>query len=92
VGHPAGSYPARARRQIGLLRQISRKAQNKIQDPARLSHLIKTLIDNEAWALLDADVKGDAYEDPTGQGRRRGQVWRPAVPHATCVIRATVMM
>jgi type I restriction enzyme M protein len=39
-----------------------RKAQNKIQDPAKLRRLIADLIDREQWTSLDADVKGDAYE------------------------------
>jgi hypothetical protein len=46
----------------GLLGVIFRKAQNKIQDPAKLRRLIVDLIDREQWITLDADVKGDAYE------------------------------
>lgn len=46
----------------GMLGVIFRKAQNKIQDPAKLTRLIKDLIDREQWMALDADVKGDAYE------------------------------
>jgi len=45
-----------------MLGIIFRKAQNKIQDPAKLERLIKELIDKEQWMSLDADVKGDAYE------------------------------
>jgi type I restriction enzyme M protein len=41
---------------------IFRKAQNKIQDPAKLRRLIVDLIDKENWLNLEADVKGDAYE------------------------------
>jgi type I restriction enzyme M protein len=41
---------------------IFRKAQNRIQDPAKLRRLIIDLIDNENWLSLDADLKGDAYE------------------------------
>jgi type I restriction enzyme M protein len=44
----------------GLLGVIFRKAQNKIQDPAKLRRLIADLIDREQWSTLDADVKGDA--------------------------------
>ena len=54
--------------QPGLLGQIFRKAQNKIQDPARLSHLIKNLIDDETWSSLEVDVKGDAYEGLLDKG------------------------
>ena len=46
----------------GMLGVIFRKAQNKIQDPAKLRRLIVDLIDREKWMSLDADVKGDAYE------------------------------
>jgi type I restriction enzyme M protein len=46
----------------GMLGIIFRKAQNKIQDPAKLRRLIADLLDREQWTTLDADVKGDAYE------------------------------
>ena len=46
----------------GMLGVIFRKAQNKIQDPAKLRRLIVDLIDKEEWSSLDSDVKGDAYE------------------------------
>ncbi|MDQ2912540.1 MAG: type I restriction-modification system subunit M [Chloroflexota bacterium] len=46
----------------GMLGLIFRKAQNKIQDPAKLRRLIVDLIDKEEWIGLDTDVKGDAYE------------------------------
>ena len=46
----------------GTLGVIFGKAQNKIQEPAMLTRLIKDLIDSENWLALSADVKGDAYE------------------------------
>src|SRR2546425_6552901 len=46
----------------GMLGVIFRKAQNKVQDPAKLRRLIVDLIDREQWSSLSADVKGDAYE------------------------------
>ncbi len=49
-------------KQKGMLGVIFRKAQNKIQDPAKLRRLIVDLIDKEQWSSLSADVKGDAYE------------------------------
>src|SRR6266704_4208462 len=49
-------------RQPGTLGVIFRKAQNKIQDPAKLRRLVSDLIGKETWMTLDADVKGDAYE------------------------------
>jgi len=49
-------------KQKGLLGVIFRKAQNRIQDPAKLRRLVADLIDREQWLSLDADVKGDAYE------------------------------
>ncbi len=48
-------------REPGMLGVIFRKAQNKIQDPAKLRRLL-LLIDGESWMELDADVKGDIYE------------------------------
>jgi type I restriction enzyme M protein len=49
-------------KRTGMLGVIFRKAQNKIQDPAKLRRLIVDLIDKEQWSSLSADVKGDAYE------------------------------
>jgi type I restriction enzyme M protein len=46
----------------GMLGVVFRKAQNRIQDPAKLRRLIVDLIDREQWMTLDVDVKGDAYE------------------------------
>jgi len=45
-----------------MLGTIFRKAQNKIQDPAKLKRLIADLIDRESWSTLATDVKGDLYE------------------------------
>jgi type I restriction enzyme M protein len=56
----------------GMLGQIFRKAQNKIQDPARLHHLIRNLIGKETWSSLDIDVKGDAYEGLLDKGVSEG--------------------
>src|SRR5438552_9279247 len=49
-------------KESGLIGVIFRKAQNKIQDPAKLRRLSADLIDKEEWSSLDTDVKGDAYE------------------------------
>ena len=46
----------------GMLGLIFRKAQNKIQDPAKLRRLVVDLIGNENWSAMSVDVKGDAYE------------------------------
>jgi type I restriction enzyme M protein len=48
-------------KETGMLGVIFRKAQNKIQDPAKLSRLIG-LIDGETWSGLDIDIKGEIYE------------------------------
>ena len=45
----------------GMLGQIFTKAQNKIQDPAKLFRLIDMVNDTE-WVTMGADVKGDIYE------------------------------
>ena len=49
-------------KQGGMLGIIFEKAQNKIQDPAKLRQLIVELIGKESWLSMSADVKGDAYE------------------------------
>ena len=46
----------------GMLGLIFKRAQNKIQDPAKLRQLIVELIGQENWSAMSADVKGDAYE------------------------------
>ena len=48
--------------QPGTLGVIFRKAQNRIQEPAMLTRLVRELINSEDWLQLSADVKGDAYE------------------------------
>jgi len=45
----------------GMLGAIFFKAQNKIQDPAKLARLVQ-MIDAENWLSLETDVKGDLYE------------------------------
>ncbi|MBB6576331.1 type I restriction enzyme M protein [Comamonas odontotermitis] len=47
--------------QSGMLGAIFFNAQNKIQDPAKLSRLVQ-MIDAENWISLEADAKGDLYE------------------------------
>ena len=48
-------------RQAGIIGVIFLKAQNEIQDPAKLKRLVG-LIDSETWLGLPVDVKGDIYE------------------------------
>ncbi|GAC55535.1 HsdM family class I SAM-dependent methyltransferase [Gordonia amicalis] len=55
-------------RQPGALGTIFRKAQNRIQDPAKLKRLIVELIDRENWSAAGVDVKGDAYEALLAKG------------------------
>ena len=45
----------------GMLGQIFTKAQNKIQDPAKLYRLID-MVNETRWVTMGADVKGDIYE------------------------------
>ncbi len=45
----------------GMLGQIFTKAQNKIQDPAKLFRLID-MVDDVQWVSMGADIKGDIYE------------------------------
>ncbi len=86
-------------KQPGMLGLIFRKAQNKIQDPAKLRRLIVDLIGRETWTVLDIDVKGDAYEgllqknaEDTKSGA--GQYFTPrppVVPGASCSPRTTTL-
>jgi len=48
-------------RRGGIIGAIFLKAQNEIQDPAKLRRLVG-LIDSETWLGLPVDVKGDIYE------------------------------
>ena len=48
-------------KETGTLGVIFRKAQNKIQDPAKLKRLLD-LINAETWIGLDIDIKGEIYE------------------------------
>jgi len=48
-------------KESGLIGQIFVKAQNKIQDPAKLYRIIQ-MINSENWAMLGVDVKGTIYE------------------------------
>jgi type I restriction enzyme M protein len=45
----------------GLIPIIFRKAQNRIQDPAKLKRLVM-LINAETWTGMNIDVKGEIYE------------------------------
>ncbi len=45
----------------GLLGVIFSKAQNRIQDPAKLRRLV-LMIDDENWSGMDVDIKGEIYE------------------------------
>lgn len=55
-------------KQPGTLGVIFRKAQNKIQDPAKLKRLITDFIDKENWSAAGVDIKGDAYEGLLAKG------------------------
>ena len=55
-------------REPGTLGTIFRKAQNRIQDPAKLKRLIVDLIDKENWSATGTDIKGDAYESLLAKG------------------------
>jgi type I restriction enzyme M protein len=47
---------------------IFRKAQNRVQDPAKLKKLVADLINKEKWSSQGVDVKGDAYEELLAKG------------------------
>lgn len=67
----------------GTLGTIFRKAQNRVQDPAKLTRLIVDLIDAESWSASGTDLKGDAYEEllskgASDKGSGAGQYFTPA--------------
>jgi type I restriction enzyme M protein len=74
-------------RHPGMLGVIFRKAQNRIQDPAKLRRLVVDLIDKERWMTLDADVKGDAYEGLLEKNAARTPSPARPVLHARALIR-----
>ncbi|MFE5805456.1 N-6 DNA methylase [Streptomyces sp. NPDC056491] len=55
-------------RERGTLGTIFRKAQNRVQDPAKLERLIHDLIDKENWSSTGTDINGDAYESLLAKG------------------------
>jgi type I restriction enzyme M protein len=55
-------------KQKGVLGVVFRKAQNKVQDPAKLKRLVVDLIDKENWSATGVDIKGDAYEELLAKG------------------------
>lgn len=55
-------------RQPGVVGTIFRKAQNRIQDPAKLKRLVVDLIDAENWSQSGTDINGDAYEGLLSRG------------------------
>jgi type I restriction enzyme M protein len=75
-------------REPGVIGTIFRKAQNRIQDPAKLRRLIVDLIDKEKWSESGTDIKGDAYEEllskgASDKGSGAGQYFTPrALIHA----------
>ena len=67
----------------GIVGTIFNKAQNKINEPAKLKRLI-SLIDSESWMVLSVDVKGAIYESllakcDIGAKAGAGQYFTPRV-------------
>jgi type I restriction enzyme M protein len=65
TGEPLEAHYLKVLHKLGeepdMLGAIFFKAQNKIQDPAKLARLVQ-MIDAEDWISLDTDTKGDLYE------------------------------
>lgn len=83
--------------QPGVIGTIFRKAQNRIQDPAKLKRLVVDLIDKENWSSTGTDIKGDAYESllskgASDKGSGAGQYFTPRalIRGIVDVIRPTV--
>ena len=73
-------------KRTGMLGVIFRKAQNKIQDPAKLRRLIVDLIDKEQWSSLVRRREGrrlrrSAAKERRGRERRRGPILHAASAH-----------
>ena len=84
-------------RESGVIGTIFRKAQNRIQDPAKLKRLIVDLIDKENWSQSGTDIKGDAYEEllskgASDKGSGAGQYFtpRPLIQAIVEVIRPSI--
>lgn len=84
-------------RQRGVIGTIFRKAQNRVQDPAKLKRLIVDLIEKENWSQSGTDIKGDAYEEllskgASDKGSGAGQYFTPRalIQAIVDVIRPTV--
>ena len=69
-------------KQGGMLGLIFRKAQNKIQDPAKLRQLIVELIGKENWLLDDGRREGRRLRGPAGEERPGHEERGGAVLHA----------
>ena len=65
-----------------MLGVIFRKAQNKIQDPAKLRRLIVDLIDREQWIGAGRRREGRRLRGAAGEERRRTRRRRRPVLHA----------
>jgi type I restriction enzyme M protein len=61
-------------RHDGLIGGIFMKAQNEIQDPAKLRRLV-TMIGEETWLGLDLDTKGTIYEGLLGRAGIARSLW-----------------
>ncbi|MEU6597265.1 class I SAM-dependent DNA methyltransferase [Streptomyces flaveolus] len=84
-------------RQSGTLGTIFRKAQNRVQDPAKLERLIHDLIDKEDWSSTGTDINGDAYESllakgASDKGSGAGQYFTPrsVISAMVDIVRPTV--
>ncbi len=84
-------------REPGVIGTIYRKAQNRIQDPAKLNRLIVDLIDKEHWSSAGSDISGDAYEEllsrgASDKGSGAGQYFTPRalIQAIVDVVRPTV--
>ena len=64
----------------GMLGTIFNKAQNRIQDPAKLFKLVQ-LIDEETWISIEFDVKRRNLRRVTPKECRRYQKWSRSVFH-----------
>ena len=85
-GEPLEAHYLATLHRLGQGRHAGRdlfKAQNKIQDPAKLSRLVQ-MIDAESWISLDADTKGDLYEGLLQRTPRTPRAARASTSRRAC--------
>ena len=75
-------------KQSGIVGTIYQKAQNKINEPAKLKRLI-SLVDGETWLGLSVDVKGAIYEGLLAKNATETKAGRGSISRQECYVRVS---